>query len=298
MTLNIVSGAAVRLTDSGLGCPDWPTCSKHSVTPALSFHPLVEFSNRIVVVVVVVAVAVAFLAALLRRPARSDLRWLSGALVGGVLGEAVLGAVVVYTKLNPFAVMAHFLVGMALLTVAVGLVLRSGRAPQARRSRVGRAPRRVAGAMTGAIALAIVAGTAVTGSGPHAGGPGATRLAVPLDDMARLHSSIVLVAGALLLAELYLLYRSGAPEATQARGRTLLAAMAGQGLIGYTQFFLHEPATLVGVHVFGATVVWAATLWFADGLWSHQPEAAPPTVTVAATGPADRPDPVSAGLVP
>lgn len=298
MALNVVSGAAVRLTDSGLGCPDWPTCSSRSVTPALSFHPLVEFCNRMVVVFVVVVLAATFLAALRRRPARPDLRWLSGALVAGVLGEAVLGAVVVYTKLNPFAVMAHFLVGMGLLTVALVLALRAGRAPLPGRPRVGTMPRRVARIQAGVVALAVVAGTAVTGAGPHAGGPGATRLAVPLDDMARLHSSIVLVAGALLLAELYVLYRSGAPEAVQERGRMLLAAMVGQGVIGYTQFFLHEPVVLVGIHVFGATVVWGATLWFVDGLRSHQAETVPAAASVSAVEPGGRPDPVTADLRP
>src|SRR5579884_3324969 len=118
VVLNIVSGGAVRLTDSGLGCPDWPNCSRRSLTPALSFHPAVEFGNRMVVVVLTVLVAVTLVAALLRRPRRRDLAWLSAALVGGVLGEAVIGAVVVYSKLNPYAVMVHFLVGMALLTAS------------------------------------------------------------------------------------------------------------------------------------------------------------------------------------
>jgi len=208
VVLNVVSGAAVRLTDSGLGCPDWPTCSVRSLTPPLSFHPVVEFSNRVVVVVVVVVLAVTMLAALARRPARRDLRWLAAGLVAGVVGEALLGAVVVYSRLNPFAVMAHFLLGMALATVALVLALRAGRAPRSGRARVGRTPRRLAGVLAGVIALAVVAGTATTGAGPHAGGQGATRLAVPLDDMARLHSSIVLVAGALLLVELFLLGRS------------------------------------------------------------------------------------------
>jgi heme a synthase len=295
VVLNIVSGASVRLTDSGLGCPDWPTCSVNSLTPPLSFHPDVEFANRMVVVALVVALAVTVLGALLRRPARRDLRWLAGGLVAGVVGEAALGGIVVYSKLNPFAVMAHFMVGMALLTVALVLVLRAGRAPGIGRARVSPPARRVAGALAGVIALAVVAGTATTGAGPHAGGSGATRLAVPLDDMARLHSSIVLVAGALLLAELFLFYRANAPDAVQERGRLLLAAMAGQGVIGYSQFFLHEPAALVGVHVFGATVVWSATVWFIDGLRVHKAEMAPAMAASAEeVGPGERPGPVAA----
>jgi cytochrome c oxidase assembly protein subunit 15 len=274
VVLNIVSGAAVRLTDSGLGCPDWPTCSTRSVTPPLSFHPVMEFGNRMVVVALTVAVAATLLAAWRRRPRRRDLTWLSASLVGGVVGEAVLGAVVVYSKLNPYAVMCHFMVGMGLLTVALVLALRAGREVAPRRPRVGPAARRVAWAFASVLVLALVAGTATTGSGPHAGGPDAVRLPVPLDDMARTHSSIVIAAGALLLVELALLARSRAPHPLCWRGEVLLGAMVAQGIVGYTQFFLHLPALLVGIHVFGATVVWSATVWFVDGLRVQEAEAA------------------------
>ena len=126
VVLNVVTGAAVRLSDSGLGCPDWPTCSQHHLTPPLSLHPLIEFGNRLVVTALVVACAVTVVASFLRRPARKDLRWLSAGLIVGVLGEAVLGAFVVYTKLNAYVVMTHFMVGMALLAVAVILTLEAG----------------------------------------------------------------------------------------------------------------------------------------------------------------------------
>ncbi|MHB8681396.1 MAG: COX15/CtaA family protein [Acidimicrobiales bacterium] len=279
VVLNIVTGGAVRLTDSGLGCPDWPTCSKRSLTPALSFHPAVEFGNRMVVVVLCVVAAAAVVTAVARRPRRRDLVWLSVGLVGGVIGEAVLGGIVVYSKLNPYAVMTHFLVGMALLSVATVLALRAGRAPGPAVARVGRAERRLAAAMVGVLAVAVAAGTATTGAGPHAGGKGAVRLPVALSDMARTHSGTVLVLGAFVLAELYLLYRSGAPDAVQERGRLLLAAMVAQGVIGYTQYFSHLPPLLVGIHLFGATVVWSAALWFVDGLWHHAPEVSPDLVT-------------------
>lgn len=284
VALNIVSGGAVRLTDSGLGCPDWPTCAGRSVTPALSFHPAVEFGNRMVVVAVTVLLAVTFLAALRRSPVRRDLAWLSGALVLGVVGEAVLGGIVVYTKLNPYAVMSHFVLGMALLTVAVHLTLRAGRAAGPGRALVDHLGRRAAALGLGLLALAVAAGTATTGAGPHAGGKGAVRLPVPLDDMARTHSSIVLVATVVLLAELARLYRAGAPEAVQERGRLLVAALAAQGVVGYSQFFLHLPAVLVGIHVLGATAVWSAALWFVDGLWAH---AAEPAAAAGSSSPAD-----------
>ncbi|HLN43669.1 MAG TPA: COX15/CtaA family protein [Acidimicrobiales bacterium] len=289
VVLNVVTGAAVRLTDSGLGCPDWPTCSQHRLTPALSFHPAVEFANRMVVVVLCVATAVTLLAALARAPRRRGLVWLSAGLLGGVIGEAVLGAVVVYTKLNPYAVMTHFMVGIALLTDAVVLAMRAGQEPGAGApvSKVGRRERRISRVMLGLLALAVAAGTATTGAGPHAGGPGAKRLPVPLADMARLHSGIVIGLVGLTLVLLYLLDRSGAPSSVLERARVLLGAMVVQGAIGYTQYFSHLPALLVGVHVFGVTVVWTAMLWFYDGL-THRAVAVSP-VEGAAGGASERP---------
>jgi heme a synthase len=276
VALNIVSGAAVRLSDSGLGCPDWPTCSKSSITPALSLHPLIEFGNRMVVVVVCAGAAVTLIAAVLRRQRRKDLVWLSAGLVAGIIGEAVLGAVVVYSKLNPYAVMAHFMVGIGLLTVGIVLALKAGRGPGRGTLKVSSGQRTLSWVMLGVLALVIVAGTATTGSGPHAGGPGAKRIPVPLSDMARTHSAIVIVLAALTLFMLYRLQRTDAPTSVLDRGRLLLVAMVAQGFIGYTQYFTHLPAALVEVHVFGATVVWTAMLWFHDGLVHHPAESIEP----------------------
>ncbi len=128
VVLNVVTGAAVRLSDSGLGCPDWPTCSQHHLTPPLRFHPLIEFGNRAVVALLVVAAGADRGRRLLRRPGRRDLRWLSLGLILGMLGEAVVGAIVVYSKLNAYVVVGHFLVGMALLATATILTLRAGHA--------------------------------------------------------------------------------------------------------------------------------------------------------------------------
>jgi len=282
VVLNIVTGAAVRLSDSGLGCPDWPTCSEHRLTPPLSLHPAIEFGNRLVVVVLCIATAIALVAALLRVPRRRDLVWLSAGLLGGVLGEAVLGAIVVYTKLNPYAVMTHFMVGIALLTDAFVLALRAGRAGAVRPvsgardgapvSKVASRERCISQVMLGLLAVVVAAGTATTGAGPHAGGPGAKRLPIALEDMARIHSGIVLCLVALTIALLYLLDHTSAPKSVLDRARVLLGAMVVQGGIGYVQYFTHLPAVLVGVHVFGATVVWMAMLWFYDGLTHHDVE--------------------------
>src|ERR1700722_12217303 len=244
--VNVISGATVRLTDSGLGCADWPNCTRSSVTPSLSFHPVMEFANRMVVVLLVVSVIVAFLGAFRRQPRRQDLVRLSGGLVAGGIGEAALGAVVVYSKLNPYIVMAHFLLGMALVGLSLALAIRAGRAWESSTTKVSVRSRRVTLAMIGVLALALGAGTATTGAGPHAGGPGAKRLPVPLSDIARAHSGSVSVLAALTLLMLYRLSRSGAPWSVLARGRLLLVAMVGQGFVGYTQYFTPLPAVLGG----------------------------------------------------
>ena len=274
VALNIVSGGAVRLTDSGLGCPDWPACTRHRLTAPLSLHPMIEFTNRLVVVAVTVLAALALVAALRRRPRRRDLVWLSAGLVGGILAEAVIGAVVVYTKLNPFAVMTHFVIGILVLTDAIVLALRAGRSAAPGTLRIERGLLWPARAMVGLLFVAVAAGTATTGAGPHAGGKAAARLDVPLTDMTRVHSGFVLLLVALTVGTLWRLARSGAPAAVLERGRWLILAMVVQGVIGYTQYFSHLPALLVGVHILGATTVWTAVVWFYDGLWLHEPEPA------------------------
>ena len=272
IVLNVVTGAAVRLSDSGLGCPDWPTCAHRSLTPPASLHPVVEFGNRVVVSALVVTCAVTYVASFLRPPARRDLRWLSGGLVLGVLSEAVLGGVVVYTKLNAYVVMIHFLVGIALLTVSVVLCLRAGHGPGRGSPVVERRVLLLTRAELVLLACALAAGTATTGAGPHAGGKGAKRVDIGLADMSRLHAEVVWVTVIGLLAILWTLWRSDAPVRVQQSGRVLLGAMVAQGFVGYLQYATHLPAVLVGVHVLGATLVWSTALWFHHGLSDHRPE--------------------------
>lgn len=272
VVLNIVTGAAVRLSDSGLGCPDWPTCSKHHLTPPLRFHPLIEFGNRLVVTLLVIACAVTVVAAFLRRPARTDLRWLSGGLILGVIGEAVLGAFVVYSKLNAYVVMSHFLLGMALLAVAVVLTLRAGHAEGRGTLIVTERALWLTRALVALTVVVLAAGAATTGAGPHAGGKGAKRIPIGLEDMTRIHAEVVIATVLVLLVLLWVLWRTDAPSRAQDAGRVLLVVMVAQGIIGYTQFFTHLPAVLVGIHVFGASMVWATVLWFHHGVSDHRPE--------------------------
>lgn len=278
VVLNVVTGAAVRLSDSGLGCPDWPTCSQHHLTPPLALHPVVEFGNRVVVALLVVAAGATLVAALLRRPARRDLRWLSGGLVLGILGEAVVGAVVVYSKLNAYVVVGHFLVGMALLAVATVLTLRAGHAAGRGRPAVAPAVLRATRLLLVVLVAAIAAGAMTTGAGPHAGGRGAKRIPVPLIDMTRVHAELVIAAVVVLLVVVWLARRTDAPARAQDSALVLLGVMVAQGIVGYSQYFTHLPAVLVGIHVFGASMVWATALWFHHGLSEHVVE--PVTVAV------------------
>jgi heme a synthase len=272
IVLNVATGAAVRLSDSGLGCPDWPTCSHSRLTPPASLHPVIEFGNRVVVFALVVTCAVTYVASFLRRPARRDLRWLSGGLILGVLGEAVLGAVVVYTKLNAYVVMTHFMLGIALLTIVVVLCLRADHGPGRGTPVVNRRVLRLTRAYLVLLVAALSAGTATTGAGPHAGGKGAKRVDIGLSDMTRIHAEMVWVTLIVLILVLWTLWRSDAPAHIQESGRILIGAMFVQGLLGYTQYVTHLPAVLVGFHVVGATVVWSTALWFHHGLSDHRPE--------------------------
>ena len=266
--LIVLSGAAVRLTGSGLGCPDWPTCYQTRVTPQLSFHPLVEFSNRLVTVVLIVLIAVTFLAALRRRPFRADLTWLTVGLLGGVFAQAGIGAAAVYTKLNPYVVLLHFLASMVLVGVAVVLVHRSNREYTS-----GTGTRLVpptvllaTRGLLGLLGLVLVAGAFTTGTGPHAGNSDgqlvARRIPVALRDMAELHSSLAVLLIGLTLGLAVALHAIPVPERVRRSSRVLCAALIFQAIVGYTQYFTHLPAALVELHVLGATVLVVGTVQF------------------------------------
>jgi cytochrome c oxidase assembly protein subunit 15 len=259
--LIVATGGAVRLTGSGLGCSDWPECSVGHLTPALQLHGVVEFGNRMVTVVLVIAVAAAFLGAAFRRPHRRDLVWLSGGLGVGVLAQAVLGGIVVYTKLNPYVVMVHFAATMVLLADAVVLVHRSTRDYRPGTGRL-LVPRPLVRLFYGVLALlgvVIGAGTATTGAGPHAGSTSgqlvAKRIPVSLRDMAELHSSLALLLVGLVVGLVVGLHTADVPERVRRAARVLLTVMVAQAAVGYTQYFTHLPALLVEVHLVGVTAL-------------------------------------------
>ena len=290
--LIVLTGGAVRLTGSGLGCSNWPECSAGHLTPPLQFHSLVEFGNRLVTVVLVIAVAAAFLGTIFRSPRRRDLVWLSGGLVAGVIAQAVLGGIVVYTKLNPYVVMVHFFATLLLLVDAVVLVHRSTRdySPGSAHLLVPRTLIRLFYGLLALLAVVIAAGTATSGAGPHAGDSSgqqvAKRIPIALRDMAELHSSLALLLIGVTIGLVVALHIVDVPERVRRAARVLMGVMVAQAAVGYTQYFTHLPALLVEVHLLGATaLVIGATQTFLACTY-HAPEvvAAPSVAPGPATG--------------
>lgn len=267
LALIIISGAAVRLTGSGLGCPDWPGCFQHQLTATWSFHPLVEFGNRLVIIAVTVLAAAAALGSVLRKPFRSDLCWLSFGLVAGVVGQAVLGGLVVIFKLAPGLVMAHFAFSILVLADAVVLYGRSGEQRVRARPMVGRHLVTAGRLMLALLAVVILAGTATTGSGPHAGNAGAKRLPFAFHAVAELHATLAVALIGFTVGIVVAAHQAGTPVGVQRRARLLIAVMAAQGAIGYTQYFLRVPAGVVEVHILGVTLLWIVAQRFYLGLF-------------------------------
>jgi cytochrome c oxidase assembly protein subunit 15 len=281
----VVTGGAVRVTGSGLGCPDWPTCAKGRLVAPLETHALIEFVNRTVTGAVSVMVIVAVLAALRRRPFRRDLVWPAVGLVLGVIGQIVLGGLVVLFDLYPPLVMGHFVVSMLLVADAVVLHHRAGRPDGSGAVPVVDAEvRRLGSWLVVWSAVVLALGTVVTGSGPHAGsneGQFVERLPFALRDAARLHGLAVWVLVALTLLTVWRARQDRAPADVLGRGGVLLAVMFAQGAIGYTQYFTKLPALLVAVHIAGATALWITVLRFRLGLATYEVPAVLPSASEA-----------------
>ncbi|MCA1657295.1 MAG: COX15/CtaA family protein [Actinobacteria bacterium] len=269
----IVTGGAVRLTGSGLGCPDWPTCARGRLVASVSYHPMVEFVNRTITGIVSVLVIVAVLGSLVRRPRRRDLVWLSVGLVLGVIAQIVLGGLTVLFHLWPPLVMSHFVLSMAILADAVVLHHRAGwpddpagppSAPAGPPSApvVARELALMGRLVVVSAALVVMLGTVVTGTGPHGGDEKVKRLPFFLPDAARFHGISVFILLALVLVTLWRLQRAGAPARLLRAGEVLLAVLVAQGAVGYIQYFTGVPVLLVGVHIAGAAAVWAAAVHF------------------------------------
>jgi cytochrome c oxidase assembly protein subunit 15 len=269
----IVTGAVVRLTSSGLGCPTWPRCTDESLTPVANqpetWHTYVEFGNRLLTVVLMV-LAVAALAVAVRdarrrrrigRVARPALTWLAAVPLLGTVAQIPLGGITVLTNLNPLAVGSHLLLSLGLVALATVLVRRA--AEHGDRPVVVVVRREVrAGivALTALTALILVVGMVVTASGPHAGDERTHRLGLDPQSMSWLHADVVVLSIGLLGGLLVALRATAAPAATRDAASLLLAAFLAQGLVGYVQYFTALPWALVAVHVLGATIVWWAAV--------------------------------------
>lgn len=260
----VVTGSLVRLTGSGLGCSDWPTCEPGEFVPAADFHSWVEFGNRIVTGLVSAAVVVAVAASWWRQPRRGDLVWWSLGLVAGVIFQIGLGAVTVLTHLSPPIVMSHFLASQVLVSAAVVLQHRASREPPPGRNDTVRLPnhvRTLAWLAATLTAAALWTGTVVTGTGPHGGDEHVVRLQYALPSVARIHGITVAVLAAvtlLLALRVRRLVATTRGETTTELGRRIrivIGVMAVQAAIGYVQYFNELPVLLVALHVVGATLL-------------------------------------------
>jgi cytochrome c oxidase assembly protein subunit 15 len=266
----ILTGAAVRLSQSGLGCPDWPRCTAHDLTAGSDrgdslVHQWIEFGNRLVTIAIFVIAALVSVAAWRFRPApgagrRRDLVWLAAAQPGAIVAQAVLGGIVVLTKLNPGWVSVHFLASMALVAAAVALYVRCQEGTGPGRPLVPRLVRGFALGVVAAVALMMTAGTVVTGTGPLAGAADVPRYPLPQAGVTQLHADIGWFLGALLVGLIITMRLTAAPRRAVRLGWLLAGLILAQGVVGYAQYFSGLPAGLVWVHETGAAAIWLTAL--------------------------------------
>jgi heme a synthase len=267
--LIILTGAAVRLSQSGLGCTNWPDCTATSLVASGAtgdslVHRWVEFGNRLVTVAIFVIAIGLFVAAWRYRgdgSRRRDLVWLAAAQPAAIVVQAVLGGIVVLTKLNPALVSLHFLASVALVAAAVALYVRCQESRGPARALAPRPVQLTALGVVGTVALMMSAGTVVTGTGPLAGAPAVARYTLPLEGVTQFHADIGWLLGGLIVALLLGLRLGKAPRRAVRLGWLLASLVALQGAVGYAQYFSGLPAGLVWVHVTGSTAIWVAALF-------------------------------------
>lgn len=260
----VITGGAVRLTGSGLGCPTFPRCTDDSfVTTAESgLHGAIEFGNRLLTFVLA-AIALATLVAVWRsRPRRRDLVVPAAVLLAGIPTQALIGGVTVLTGLNPWVVMLHFMVSAGLIGVAVVLVRRVGEAP---------GPHTVVAVgsqwlrwLSGVIVLVgyavVYLGTVVTGSGPHAGDPDSPRTGLDIQNVVQLHVDAVFLFLGLAIGFWFAAKALGSPGRTARAAGTVLVVALAQGVLGYAQYLLGIPELMVALHMLGASLLVAAVV--------------------------------------
>ncbi|MFC8870408.1 heme A synthase [Streptomyces sp. NPDC057148] len=259
----VVTGGAVRLTGSGLGCPTWPKCTEDSLTNTseMGIHGVIEFGNRLLTYVLCAAVGWAIIAARSQKPFRRSLTRLGWAQFWIVMGNAILGGIVVLVGLNPYTVAAHFLLSTALIAVATAMWQRSREGDAAPRPLVGKAIQQLVWVLVVVCVLLIAVGTVVTGAGPHAGDSSEVpRMPIDWETVSKVHAVLAWVVVTLTFALWFVLKAVDAPKGPLARTRDLFLVLLAQGVIGYVQYFTDLPEVLVGLHMLGSCLVWIATL--------------------------------------
>ncbi|MER6591511.1 COX15/CtaA family protein [Micromonospora purpureochromogenes] len=262
----VVTGGAVRLTASGLGCPTWPRCTDESyhTTAEMGVHGVIEFGNRLLTFAVGLIALATLLAVLAHRPRRKGLLGLAVAVFLGIPAQAVIGGITVLTNLNPWVVGLHFLASMAVIAAAYALWRRI-KDPDGPAVAVVPGPLRTLAALTTVVGVAVlVVGTWVTGSGPHAGDGGAARNGLDPEQISQVHADAVFLLLGLSVALVFAFRVVGATGPARA-AVVLVAVELGQGVIGFVQYFTDLPALLVGAHMLGSCLVLLATLAV---LWS------------------------------
>ena len=283
-TLIVFTGAAVRLTGSGLGCPDWPRCQGTRLTPELSTHAFIEFGNRLLTGVVGLPCLAAAILAWFRRPFRRDLALIALLLPLGVLCQAVLGGMTVWYGLKPGWVIGHFLLSMLLLVACVALVWRAAYEPgKGARARDRLSVWAVRG-LVGLGAVTLTLGTISTAAGPHAGGEGTGDIVPRLDwkgadtlDWAiHQHGILATLLGLASVGCWFLLRARRANEMTRNAMTTVCVLLACQGFVGTAQYAMELPPGMVWIHVVLAVCTWLALLWAAVAVGRERPQLEPP----------------------
>lgn len=300
--LIVVTGGAVRLTASGLGCPTWPRCTAESLvnTPEMGIHGIIEFGNR-TLTFVLTAIAIAMLVSVWRfRRQRRDLFFLSIALLAGIPAQALIGGITVLTQLNPWVVGCHFIVSMTLISLATLLVNRARPMPAGSRQDHGPMPasktvRQLLAAIGVLTAAAVALGVIVTGSGPHAGDADAPRNGLNSDLMTRIHVAPVYLLVIATVAALILVYLRHHDRQLQRAMVMLAVIVLFQGTVGYIQHFTGLPVVLVALHMLGASLLVAAATnaidrGFARGLPQRDQQQPPGAARLGAADPVAKRD--------
>lgn len=300
LSLIVLTGAGVRLTDSGLGCPDWPKCYG-GTTPPLESHAIIEYGNRLITGLVGFAVIAASILAWYRRPFRWHLALFGALLPIGVICQAILGALVVKYHLAPGLVMLHFILSMMLLDAAFALAWCSRYEPWERERSQDRLGVWAVRALIPLGQLTILAGTIATASGPHAGAHAGQLVhrfhfegARTLEWVVQRHAAIAALYGFAAIGVWFLLRRPGGDRRALKPLTVVIGLLALQGAVGGLQWYLELPTELVWVHIAVATGNWLAMLWTVATAGRLEPrgESSP-----AAIGETERPAAAAAGSV-